>query len=162
MVERPDGGFVCAYTAFDGKVGTLFVAPSPRPAALDEAWPSVRRHAVRAAADEVRRDRDRAEGRPAGRGAHDGRFWMYWGEGIYAATSIDLFRWTPVEIDDGAGPLSHLGAPTGPTALGAGRVERVPGPMALRPIATRAARPLRLAARRARARRRCSPPRAWC
>ena len=29
VVESPDGGFVCTYTAFDGKVGCLFVATSP-------------------------------------------------------------------------------------------------------------------------------------
>src|SRR5580692_1600311 len=28
VVESPDGGFVCTYTAFDGKVGALFVATS--------------------------------------------------------------------------------------------------------------------------------------
>src|SRR5271163_4448903 len=29
VVESPDGGYVCTYTAFDGKVGALFVATSP-------------------------------------------------------------------------------------------------------------------------------------
>lgn len=29
VVESPDGGFVCLYTAFDGKVGRLFVARQP-------------------------------------------------------------------------------------------------------------------------------------
>ena len=29
VVEAPDGGFVCTYTAFDGKNGALFVATSP-------------------------------------------------------------------------------------------------------------------------------------
>src|SRR6202042_1809986 len=29
VVESPDGGFVCTYTAFDGKIGALFVAASP-------------------------------------------------------------------------------------------------------------------------------------
>ena len=28
VVESPDGGFVCLYTAFDGRAGTLFVATS--------------------------------------------------------------------------------------------------------------------------------------
>ena len=29
VVTAPDGSFVCTYTAFDGKVGCLFVATSP-------------------------------------------------------------------------------------------------------------------------------------
>ena len=29
VVESPDGGFVCTYTAFDGKAGAMFVATSP-------------------------------------------------------------------------------------------------------------------------------------
>lgn len=34
----------------------------------------------------------------------DGLYWMYWGESnIYAATSLDLIHWTPVEAEDPRG-----------------------------------------------------------
>ena len=62
----------------------------------------------------------------------DGRFWMYWGEGIcFAATSDDLVRWEPVTSDVGADRyLTH-----DPGAPGAGwGLERVPGAAVLRPV----------------------------
>jgi len=65
----------------------------------------------------------------------DGRYWMYWGEGVtYAATSEDLVRWTPVEIDMAPdGYLTWRPAEEGRTA--GWNVDRVPGVMGLRPIA---------------------------
>ena len=62
----------------------------------------------------------------------DGRFWMYWGEGVCsAATSDDLIRWEPVTFDASADRyLTH-----DPGAGGAGwGLERVPGSPVLRPM----------------------------
>ena len=69
VVESPDGGFVCTYTAFDGKVGSLFVATSPDLRRWTKHGPAFARTPYVRLPDQVRRDPDRAEGRPPGRGA---------------------------------------------------------------------------------------------
>jgi len=137
VVESPDGGFVCTYTAFDGKVGTLFVATSSdlrhwqKHGPAFTTTPYVRLPTKSGAIlTELKDGRLIAVRR-------DGRYWMYWGEGtIYAATSDDLVRWAPLQI--AAAPDRYLtwepaAAAEGPS--GRWRTERVPGPMALRPIA---------------------------
>ena len=60
---------------------------------------------------------------------------MYWGEGaLYAATSKDLVRWTPVEID--TGPDRYLTWEPAPEARRSPwTIERVPGAAGLHPIA---------------------------
>ena len=111
LVESPDGGFVCTYTAFDGKVGALFVATSPdlrrwtKHGPAFAGSPYVRRSSKSGAIlTELREDRLVAARR-------EGRFWMYWGEGvIYAATSDDLIHWTPVEIETAPETLPDLEA----------------------------------------------------
>jgi predicted GH43/DUF377 family glycosyl hydrolase len=134
VVESPDGGFVCTYTAFDGKVGCLFVATSPDlrqwikhgPAFAETAY--VRRHSKSGAIVTALKD-----GRLVAARIEE-RYWMYWGEGVtYAATSRDLIRWTPVEIE--AAPDRYLTWEP-PTERGTSqwRIDRVPGPMALQPI----------------------------
>jgi predicted GH43/DUF377 family glycosyl hydrolase len=137
VVESPDGGFVCTYTAFDGKVGALFVATSSdlrhwqKHGPAFAATPYVRLPTKSGAVlTELRGGRLVAARR-------DGKYWMYWGEGtIYAATSDDLIRWAPLQI--GATPDRYLSwTPAGGADAADGRwgAERVPGPMALRPIA---------------------------
>jgi predicted GH43/DUF377 family glycosyl hydrolase len=100
VVESPDGGFVATYTAFDGKVGTLFVATSgdlrhwtKRGPAFASSPYALRSSKSGSILTEVRGGRLVAA-------RTNGRFWMYWGEGTcFAATSEDLVRWTPVEFD---------------------------------------------------------------
>jgi predicted GH43/DUF377 family glycosyl hydrolase len=100
VVESPDGGFVCLYTAFDGKVGTLFVATSSDLRAWTKHGPAfagtpyaMRSSKSGAIVTEV------VDGRVLAARV-DGRFWMYWGEGTcFAAASDDLVRWSPVEFD---------------------------------------------------------------
>jgi beta-1,2-mannosidase len=100
VVESPDGGFVCLYTAFDGKVGTLFVATSSDLRAWTKHGPAfagtpyaMRSSKSGAIVTEV------VDGRLMAARV-DGRFWMYWGEGTcFAAASDDLVRWSPVEFD---------------------------------------------------------------
>jgi beta-1,2-mannosidase len=100
VVESPDGGFVCLYTAFDGKAGTLFVATSddmrrwtkhgPAFAGTHYAMRSSKSGAI---VTQVVGDRVVAARR-------DGSYWMYWGEGTcFAAVSDDLVHWSPVEFD---------------------------------------------------------------
>jgi predicted GH43/DUF377 family glycosyl hydrolase len=100
VVEHPDGGFVCLYTAFDGAVARLSVATSPdlRTWTKHGSAFAGTRHAERwsksgAVVTAVVDDRLQAT-------RLGDRFWMYWGEGIgFAATSEDLVHWTPVELD---------------------------------------------------------------
>jgi beta-1,2-mannosidase len=100
VVESPDGGFVCLYTAFDGKIGTLFVATSDDlrawtkhgPAFADTSY-AMRSSKSGSIVTEVVGTRVVASRR-------QGKFWMYWGEGTcFAAVSDDLLRWSPVEFD---------------------------------------------------------------
>lgn len=135
LVEAPDGKFVCTYTAFDGKVGCLFVATSPdlrrwtKHGPAFAGSPYVRRPTKAGAIVTELRDGRLVAARI------DGRFWMYWGEGtIFAATSKDLIRWTPLEAD--SAPDKYLtwdAAASGP--MGHWRLDRVPGPQGLRALA---------------------------
>jgi beta-1,2-mannosidase len=135
VIEAPDGRFVCAYTAFDGKVGALFVATSAdlriwtKHGPAFAGTPYVRRPSKSGSIVTELRDGRLVAARV------DGRFWMYWGEGtIYAATSEDLVRWTPVETE--VAPERYLAFEPGAAgASGRWRVERVAGPRGLAPIA---------------------------
>lgn len=135
VVESPDGGFVCTYTAFDGKVGCLFVATSPDLRTWTKHGPAFAgsayvRDAAKAGAilTELRDDRLVAA-------KIEGRYWMYWGEGsIYGATSEDLIRWTPVEAD--VAPDRYLTwNPDQQGPMGNWSLDRVPRTQGLRPLA---------------------------
>jgi predicted GH43/DUF377 family glycosyl hydrolase len=132
VVESPDGGFVCAYTAFDGKVASLFVATSDDLRRWTKHGPAFAGTAfVRIPSKSGAIVTELVDGRLVAVRI-DGKFWMYWGEGTtYAATSDDLVRWTPVEI--GASPDHYLTREPGPA--GSWKIEHVPGPRALRPVA---------------------------
>ena len=132
VIEAPDGGFVCAYTAFDGKVACLFVATSTDLRRWTKHGPAFAGTSyVRSPSKSGAVVTELKDGRLIA-ARIDGRFWMYWGEGVtYAATSDDLVRWAPVEID--AVPNHYLTWDPGPA--GSWRVDRVPGGVGLRPIA---------------------------
>jgi predicted GH43/DUF377 family glycosyl hydrolase len=100
VVESPDGVFVCTYTAFDGKAASLFVATSPdlrhwtKHGPAFAGTPYVRRLNKSGAILTELKDGKLVAAR------HDGKYWMYWGEGtINAATSDDLIGWTPLETN---------------------------------------------------------------
>jgi beta-1,2-mannosidase len=132
VVESPDGGFVCLYTAFDGKIGTLFVATSsdlrtwtkhgPAFAGTPYAMRSSKSGAV---VTEIIDGRLMAA-------RMGGRFWMYWGEGTcFAAASDDLVHWSPVEFDaTGDRYLTYDDASERPHW----NIHRVPGKAVLRPL----------------------------
>jgi predicted GH43/DUF377 family glycosyl hydrolase len=100
VVESPDGGFVCLYSAFDGKVGRLFVATSTDLRTWTKHGPAftgtpyaLRSSKSGAIVTEVV-DGRLVAARP------QGRFFMYWGEGTcFGAVSDDLVHWRPVEFD---------------------------------------------------------------
>jgi len=135
VVEAPDGGFVCTYTAFDGKVGALFVAASTDLRRWTKHGPAFARTPyVRRPTKAGSIVTELVDGRLVAARV-DGKYWMYWGEGVvYAATSDDLIRWTPVEID--IAPDRYLTwSPGSKGQLGDWNADRVPGTLGLRPIA---------------------------
>lgn len=132
VVESPDGGFVCLYTAFDGRAGTLFVATSNDlrawakhgPAFADTAY-AMRSSKSGSIVTEV------VDGRLVA-ARLQGRFWMYWGEGTsFAAVSDDLVRWSPVEFDATRDRYLTYGATTPDRRW---TVHGVPGQRVLRPL----------------------------
>ena len=135
VVETPDGGFVCTYTAFDGKVGCLFVASSPDLRNWTKHGPAFAgTHYVRRPTKAGAVLTELKDGRLVA-AQIDGKYWMYWGEGlIYGATSDDLIRWTPIEND--TSPDRYLSWDPNPDApMGGWGIDRVPGLMGLRPLA---------------------------
>lgn len=130
MVESPDGGYVCTYTAFDGKNGPLCVATSPDLRSWDKHGPAFAGSAYAkrtsksgAVVTEV------VDGRLVAARRND-RYWMYWGEGICcAATSTELIRWEPVDYD--ATGDRHLTFDPDSRRWG---LERVPGQKVVRPL----------------------------
>jgi predicted GH43/DUF377 family glycosyl hydrolase len=135
VVESPDGGYVCTYTAFDGKVGSLFVASSSDLRRWTKHGPAFAKTAyVRLPSKAGAIVTELKDGRLVAARV-DGRFWMYWGEGvIYAATSDDLIAWTPLEID--TAPDRYLTwRPASEARPASWRIDRAPGVMGLHPIA---------------------------
>jgi predicted GH43/DUF377 family glycosyl hydrolase len=135
LVESPEGGFVCTYTAFDGKVGCLFVATSPDLRTWTKHGPAfAKTHYVRRPTKAGAILTELKDGRLVA-ARHEGKYWMYWGEGvIYAAASDDLIRWTPLEID--TAPDRYLTFDPHPEGRRwQWRIDRVPGVMGLHPIA---------------------------
>ena len=135
VVEAPDGGYVCTYTAFDGKVGALFVATSADLRRWTKHGPAFGQTAyVRLPSKSGSIVTELRDGRLVA-ARIDGRYWMYWGEGvIYAATSEDLVRWRPIEID--IAPERYMTfSPASESRAAGWFIDRVPGVMGLRPIA---------------------------
>ena len=135
VVTAPDGTFVCAYTAFDGKVGCLFIATSPDLRTWTKHGPAFAgspyaRLATKAGAVVT----ELVDGQLVATRI-DGRYWMYWGEGtLYAATSEDLIRWTPVEAD--SAPDKYLTwDPEQKGPMGHWALDRVSSPRGLRALA---------------------------
>ena len=132
VVESPDGGYVCLYTAFDGKASCLFVATSDdlrhwRKHGPAFAGGSYARHWSKSGAVVTEASDGRLKAAKV-----DDRYLMYWGEGTcFAATSPDLVRWTPIEFDAGADRyLSY----NDKGSVGSWDVHTVSGTKALRPL----------------------------
>jgi predicted GH43/DUF377 family glycosyl hydrolase len=134
VVESPDGGYVCCYSAFDGKASCLMVATSDDLVQWHKHGPAFggTRHARRwsksaSVITEMHEGRLRAA-------RVDGRFLMYWGEGTcFMATSDDLVHWEPVEggPEDDRYVTRDAAAPPGSLGL---RIHRVHGSRVLRPV----------------------------
>ncbi len=131
LVESPDGGYVCLYTAFDGRVGTLFAATSVDLRRWTKCGPAfagspyaMRSSKSGAVVTEV------VDGRVVAARLH-GRYWMYWGEDIgFAAVSDDLVHWSPLEFDATRDRyLTHDAASEQPWDI-----HVVPGRKVLRPV----------------------------
>jgi predicted GH43/DUF377 family glycosyl hydrolase len=131
VVESPGGGFVCTYTAFDGKVGTLFVATSEDLRRWEKRGPAFTNtpYAGRSSKSGAILT-ELVDGRLVAARV-DNRFLMYWGEGIcFAATSEDLVSWSPVQFDATADRyLSYR-----PATDRQWDVHHIPGQRVLRPL----------------------------
>ncbi len=131
VVESPDGGYVCTYTAFDGRNSALFVATSDDLHHWDKWGPAF---AGSAYAKRTSKSgsivTEIADGRLVA-ARRDGRYWMYWGEGIcFGATSTDLVHWKPIEYDASADRFLTYD----PNGSGTWGVERVAGQRVLQPL----------------------------
>lgn len=132
VVESPDGDFVCLYTGFDGKVGTLMAASSPDLRTWTKHGPAfggtpyaMRSSKSGAIVTEVVGDRLVAA-------RLQGRFCMYWGEGTcFAAVSDDLVHWSPVEFD---ATRDRYLTDDGPSERPHWKVHVVPGQSVARPL----------------------------
>ena len=121
VVVAPDGGFVCLYTAFEGTTAVLCVATSPDLRAWTKHGP-----AFRGTPHEGRWSKSGAvvtafEGDQLVATRLDGRFWMYWGEGIVRSRPIPRRR-----AHTGAEARSHRRRlrPARPSPLRLAAVER--------------------------------------
>lgn len=99
LVRRDDGLYICTYSSFNGSLCHLSIATSRDlrrwtkhgPAFTGTAW----EHQWAKSGCIVAQWRDGCLEAVQ----INGRYWMYWGEGVlYAATSADGIRWTPVEL----------------------------------------------------------------
>lgn len=135
VVASPDGGYVCTYTAFDGKVGCLFVATSEdmvnwrKHGPAFAGTPYVRRPTKAGSIVTELKDGMLVAARI------DGRYWMYWGEGtIYVATSEDLIHWSPVDSE--SAPDRYLTwDPDARDGAGWWQLDRIAGPRGLLHVA---------------------------
>jgi len=109
IVEKPEGGYVMTYTAFDGKRARLLVATS-------EDLFSWKKHglAFGKASNNIYRDLwsksgsivCKMEGNKLVATRINGKYWMYWGEtDIFLATSDNLIDWEPVIKEEKTGKL---------------------------------------------------------
>jgi predicted GH43/DUF377 family glycosyl hydrolase len=132
VVESPEGGYVCCYSAFDGKSSCLMVATSNDLVHWEKHGPAF---ATTPFARRWSKSGSIVTNVVDGRllaARIDGRFHMYWGEGTcFLATSDDLVHWEPTQFDAGADRyVTHSpSASNGPW-----HIHRVPGHHALRPV----------------------------
>jgi len=134
VVESPEGGYVCCYSAFDGKSSCLMVATSDDLVHWEKHGPAfagtpfARRWSKSGSIVTVVEDDRLVAARI------EGRFHMYWGEGTcFLATSDDLVHWVPAQFDPGADRYLTA-APAARPGAGSWEVHTVAGAPALRPV----------------------------
>jgi beta-1,2-mannosidase len=132
VVESPDGGYVCLYSAFDGTRSRLLVATSDDLVTWRKQGPAFAQTPYAdcwsksgAVVTSV------MDGRLQATRIH-GRYVMYWGEGrCFLATSDDLVHWVPSEAnahDDRYLTFGESGT------LSSARIHRVPSSPVLRAV----------------------------
>jgi beta-1,2-mannosidase len=134
LVESPDGGYVCCYSAFDGKTSCLMLATSDDLLHWEKHGPVFAGTALARRWSKSGSIVTRVQDGRTVAARIDGRFYMYWGEGTcFLATSDDLIHWVPLQFDAGAD--RYLTSSTGSgTETGHWKVHAVPGQVALRPV----------------------------
>jgi predicted GH43/DUF377 family glycosyl hydrolase len=130
VVERPEGGYVCCYSGFDGQRSHLMVATSADLVEWEKHGPAFAGTAYAerwtksgAIVTELRDGRLVAA-------RIDGKFHMYWGEGwCFGAVSEDLVHWVPTEFD------AFVDRYVTPSPQGSGwRIHRLDAQPTLRPL----------------------------
>lgn len=109
IVEKPDGGYVMTYTAFDGKRARLLVATSEdllswkkQGLAFGKANNGLYRDLWSKSGSII----CKMEGDKLVATRVNGKYWMYWGEtDIFLATSDNLVDWEPVIKEEKTGKL---------------------------------------------------------
>jgi beta-1,2-mannosidase len=109
IVEKPEGGYVMTYTAFDGKRARLLVATSDdlftwkkQGLAFGKAGNGIYRDLWSKSGSII----CKLEGNKLVAIKVNGKYWMYWGEtDIFLATSDNLIDWEPVIKEEKTGKL---------------------------------------------------------
>jgi predicted GH43/DUF377 family glycosyl hydrolase len=132
LVESPDGGYVCVYSAFDGVRSRLMVATSNDLVAWTKHGPAF---AGTPYADRWSKSGAIVTSVSGGR-LHAvrvrGKFLMYWGEGTcFLAVSDDLVHWSPVECSPDDDRYLTFGEDG---TLASARLHRVGGRPVPRPV----------------------------
>jgi predicted GH43/DUF377 family glycosyl hydrolase len=118
IVESEDGVYVLTYTQWNGGSYSVGIATSKDlvhwtkygPAFWDAAGGKYRELKYKSAGMLTRLDKEKGRLIAA---KINGKYWMYWGEGVIRlATSTDLIHWTPVE-DAAGSPIVLLSARPG-------------------------------------------------
>lgn len=108
VVRDDQGVYYMTYTAFDGTTARLFIATSTdlvhwqkHGSVFRDAYGGKYANVWSKSGSIVSTYR---HGEPVATRI-DGKYWMYWGDQfIWAATSVDLIHWTPVEMKGGEQP----------------------------------------------------------
>ena len=101
IVETEEGGYIMTYTQWNRDVAVLAIASSNDLVHWEKHGyafeDSSKRFWCKSGSIVCRREGDHLIATKI-----QGKYWMYWGEGcIYAATSSDLIRWTPIKDEQG-------------------------------------------------------------
>lgn len=106
IVETDDGSFVMTYTQWNRQVAVLGIATSDNLLEWKKhgyAFKGSFRRWSKSGSIVCQQEGDRLIATKI-----QGKYWMYWGEGlIYAATSDDLISWTPI-LDEDENPIVIL------------------------------------------------------
>jgi beta-1,2-mannosidase len=109
ITESEDGTYILTYTSYDGKTARLMIASSTDLMKWNKHGPAFTGSLNDRYANTWSKSgsivSDYSSGKPVAKKIN-GKYWMYWGDqNIWAATSDDLIKWTPVQNVEGDTPF---------------------------------------------------------